>query len=58
MNESLEERMTRVEGVLEQLDKRMSSLEVRLNHLEAWLRWMLGILITMRITIILSIILK
>lgn len=58
MNESLEERMARVEGVLEQPDKRMSSLEVRLNHLEAWLRWMLGILITMWITIILSIILK
>ena len=55
----LEERMARIEGILEQVDKRIGgSVENRLNHLETWFRWMLGILITMWVTIILAILLK
>lgn len=42
----LEERMAKVEGMLEQVGKRIGSVENRLNHLETWFRWVLGILIT------------
>ena len=42
---SLEERMAKVEGVLEQMDK-------RLNHIESRLNWTLGTIITMWISII------
>lgn len=59
---NLEERMAKVEGILEQVDKRIGSIENRLNHLEtrleAQFRWMLGILITMWATIIVTILLK
>ena len=54
----MEEKMARVEGVLEQLDRRVGSLEAGMGHLEAWLRWMLGLLITMWVTIIMAIALK
>lgn len=51
----MEERIARIEGILEQMDK-------RLNHVESDLRsnfkWTLGILITMWITIILAVIFK
>ena len=51
---SLEERLARVEGVLEQMS-------IRLNHVESDLRsnfrWTLGILIPMWVTIILTIVL-
>ena len=65
----LEERMAKIEGILEQVDKRIGSMENRLNRLEdrlnrletrlqAQFRWMLGILITMWVTIILTVILR
>jgi hypothetical protein len=41
----LEERMAKVEGVLEQMDK-------RLNHIKSRLNWTLGTIITMWISII------
>ena len=53
---SLEERMAKVEGVLEQMDKRMVEFRMdfntRLNHIESRLNWTLGTIITMWISII------
>lgn len=47
----LEERVAKIEGIIEQMSQ-------RLNHIESRLTWMLGIIITMWITIILAIIFK
>ena len=70
---SVEERLARIEGIVEQMDKRLASVEGRLNHIETRLeelreemaknfRWtiglMLSILIPMWVTIILAITLK
>jgi len=49
--EKLEERMAKVEGILEEI-------RARLNHVESWQRWTLGIMVTMWITIILTIFFK
>ena len=47
----LEERMARIEGVLEQMDKRLTDFRgdfnTRLNHIESRLNWTLGTIITM-----------
>jgi hypothetical protein len=47
----LEERMAKIEGIIEQMN-------ARLNHIESRLTWMLGILITMWVTIILTILMS
>ncbi len=56
---SLEERMARVEGILEQMDKRLNHLESELRDLRRDLNhrffWLLGVQISMWITIILAI---
>lgn len=65
----LEERLARVEGVLEQVDKRLNHIEGDIKDLRADLRsldakidrnlkWTLGILIPMWITIILTLFIK
>ncbi len=58
----LEERVAKIEGVLEQMDKRLGSIESRMNHLEARMDknfgWTIGMLVTMWVTIIIAIILK
>lgn len=44
-------RLARLEGVVEQLDKRMASLEVRMASLEATMRWIIGLQFTTLITL-------
>ena len=73
MPELLEERQAKVEATLEQMDKRLSNVEaairdlnVRIDDLgnrltakiDANFRWMMGIMITMWVTVILTIIFK
>lgn len=69
----LEERQARIEGILEQMDKRLSSLEERqgrlgerletgLNSLRAEMhsnfRWLLGIMVTAWVTLMAAILFK
>jgi len=69
----LRESIAYLRGVVEQLDKRFTEfrdyVERRLNHLETelrelraeirgWVRWMIGILVTMWVTIIAAVLLK
>lgn len=69
----IEERQARIEGILEQIDKRVTSLEnmfrtemsqVRSeiskvhNEIASFFKWAVGIMITMWITIILTILFK
>jgi hypothetical protein len=59
---SLEERVARIEGILEQMDKRLNHIESELRDLRRDLNnrflWILGVLITMWVTIILAILIK
>lgn len=73
----LEERQARIEGVLEQMDKRLSAVESELKALRADLnnginslrteltlkidssfKWLVGIILTMWVTVILTILVK
>ncbi len=58
---SIEERIARIEGRLEEIERWLTSIDNRLNHIssriDTWLKWTLGILITMWTTIILAILL-
>jgi hypothetical protein len=66
---SLEERVARIEGILEQLDKRLNHMESEIRDLRIDMRdlrkdlnnrfyWLLGIQISMWVTIILVIFVK
>jgi peptidoglycan hydrolase CwlO-like protein len=77
---SLEERVARIEGILEQMDKRLNHLESEIRDLRAYVEseikglrgeigdlrrdlnnrflWILGVQITMWVTIILAIIFR
>jgi chaperonin cofactor prefoldin len=66
---SLEERATRIEGILEQVDKRLNHLESDISELRDEIRelrrdlnnrffWLLGVQISMWVTIILAILIK
>jgi hypothetical protein len=59
---SLEERVARIEGILEQMDKRLNHMESEIRDLRRDLSnrfyWLLGIQISMWVTIILAIIFK
>ncbi|RSN76974.1 hypothetical protein [Candidatus Methanodesulfokora washburnensis] len=66
---SLEERLARIEGTVEQMDKRLNHLETETRDLREELRdlrsdlnnrflWLLGVQISMWITIILAILFK
>jgi chaperonin cofactor prefoldin len=66
---NLEERVARIEGILEQMDKRLNHMESEIRDLSIDMRdlrkdlnnrfyWLLGIQISMWITIILAIIFK
>jgi hypothetical protein len=58
----LEERVARIEGILEQMDKRLNHIESELRDLRRDLNnrflWILGVLITMWVTIILAILIR
>jgi len=54
----LEERMARVEGILEQMDKRLNHIENDLRDLRSRMWWLLGVQISMWVTIILAILIK
>jgi chromosome segregation ATPase len=60
--DALKERAARVEGIVEQMDKRLNHIETELRELRRELNarfyWLMGILITMWVTIILTIMLK
>ncbi len=69
MSSNLEARVARIEGILEQMDKRLTRVENEIVHLRNELReeirkiesrlwWIVGILITMWISIITTILLK
>jgi tetrahydromethanopterin S-methyltransferase subunit G len=66
MVESLEERIARIEGILNQMDKRLNHLETEVvelsDKIDRNFRWtigiMLSILIPMWVTIMLAIILR
>ncbi|MCS7367415.1 MAG: hypothetical protein NDF52_06000 [archaeon YNP-WB-062] len=69
MKSNLEERVARIEGILEQMDKRLNHMESEIRDLSIDMRdlrkdlnnrfyWLLGIQISMWITIILAIIFK
>lgn len=66
---TLDERVAKIEGIVEQMDKRIAEFRedfnARLNHIQTELSdlrgrfwWLIGIQITMWITIILAILLK
>ena len=70
---SLEERVARIEGFLEQMDKRLNHLESEVKELRSEMRgeigelrrdlnnrffWLLGVQISMWVTIILAILFK
>ena len=59
---SLEERVARIEGILEQMDKRLNNFENGLNELRRDLNnrffWLLGVQISMWITVILAILFR
>lgn len=59
---SLEERVARIEDILEQMDKRLNHMESEIRDLRKDLSnrfyWLLGIQISMWVTIILAIIFK
>jgi hypothetical protein len=70
---SLEERVARIEGILEQVDKRLNHLESEMRELRSEMRgeirelrrdlnnrffWLLGVQISMWVTIVLAILFK
>jgi septal ring factor EnvC (AmiA/AmiB activator) len=59
---ALRERVAKVEGVLEQIDKRLNHIESELRELRRELSarfyWLIGISMTMWVTIIVTILLK
>lgn len=59
---SLEERVARIEGMVEQMDRRLNHIEMELEELRRELNsrffWLLGVQISMWVTIILAILFK
>jgi uncharacterized coiled-coil protein SlyX len=59
---ALRKRVAKVEGVLEQIDKRLNHMESELRELRRGFNtrfyWLMGVLITMWITIIVAVLLK
>ncbi|MCC6035397.1 MAG: hypothetical protein LM567_07880 [Desulfurococcaceae archaeon] len=73
MKNSLEERIARIEGILDQMDKRLNHVESEVRDLRSELRseirdlkrdlnyrfyWLLGVQLSMWVTIILTILFK
>jgi len=62
MENSLEERVARIEGILDQMDKRLNHIESEIRDLKRDLNyrfyWLLGVQLSMWVTIILTILFK
>jgi hypothetical protein len=62
MENSLEERVARIEGILDQMDKRLNHIEGEIRDLKRDLNyrfyWLLGVQLSMWVTIILVILFK
>lgn len=58
----LEERQARIEGILEQVDKRLTSVEAEIRGLHTKIdsnfKWQIGIMLTMWVTIIIAVLKK
>lgn len=65
----IEERQAKIEGILEQMDRRLSRMEVEMEGLRTEIRnlhskmdsnfrWQIGIIFTMWVTIILAVVVK
>lgn len=48
----LDVRTARLEGIVEQIDKRLTNLEQGQREIVSWLRWLAGIMFTSWLTII------
>ncbi|MFZ6016345.1 MAG: hypothetical protein ACOYU0_01775 [Nitrospirota bacterium] len=55
---ALEERMAKVEGILEEVRTRLNHFESRFDQIDRRFNWLMGIMLTMWVTIILTIIFK
>jgi len=62
MAKSIEERMAKIEGIMEQISKSLNHVQTRINILDDKIdknfRWIIGIQITMWVTIILTVLFK
>ncbi|MCE2440368.1 MAG: hypothetical protein J4F39_13175 [Candidatus Latescibacteria bacterium] len=47
----LDSRQARLEGVIEQVNERLNSIDRRLDGQQQWLRWIVGIQITSFVTL-------
>ena len=57
----LDSRQARLEGVIEQVNERLNSIDRRLDGQQHWLRWIVGIQITSFVTLgslIMTVVLK
>ncbi len=58
----MEERMARLEGIMEQMDKRLNHIETEISELRTEInsnfKWTLGLLIPMWVSIIATILLR
>ncbi len=48
----VEERIAHIEGTLEQMDKRLGSVERRLDGIDTKFNWVIGLILTSWITIV------
>jgi len=57
---SLEERLTKVEGILEQMDRRLNHVETEISDLRSEIRslfrWVIGLILGMWVTIMMTLI--
>ena len=51
----LEERIAKIEGILEQINERLNHFGAELGDLRKDFRWILGIILTMWVTIIIAV---
>ena len=51
----MEERIAKIEGILEQINERLNHFGAELGDLRKDFRWILGIILTMWVTIIIAV---
>ena len=52
---NMEERIAKIEGILEQINERLNHFGAELSDLRKDFRWILGIILTMWVTIIIAV---